>query len=202
MKLLLASNNQHKFQEFDSIFSKIFGNKIQLITPNEIMEKKIEIEENGKNFHENALIKAKGFYEATIIPCFSDDSGLEVDILNGLPGIISARFSGKSATDFSNRKKLIEVLSEYKGNSFPAQFKCVICYYDGTQKFYSEGIARGQIILEERGNSGFGYDPLFIPDNYNKTFAEMDYNLKNQLSHRAKAIDGFVDYLINRLNIY
>lgn len=193
MKILLASNNSHKLQEFNQIFKSKFEDLIEIIAPNSLLNELLEIDENGADFHSNALLKAKGFFDAVKIPVMADDSGLEVDILNGEPGIYSARYSGENATDASNRQKLIRILSEKGQEKYPAQFRCVICYYDGKYEFYSEGIIRGNIILEERGNNGFGYDPIFIPEMYDKTFAELPEATKNQLSHRAKAIENIIE---------
>lgn len=193
MKILLASNNSHKLQEFKQIFNSKLEGLIEIITPNSLLNEPLEIEENGKDFKTNAYLKAKGFFDAVKIPVMADDSGFEVDILKGEPGIYSARYSGENATDATNRQKLTRILSELSEEKFAAQFRCVICYYDGKNEYYSEGIVRGNIILDERGENGFGYDPIFIPDNYKQTFAELPQEIKNKLSHRAKAIENIID---------
>lgn len=193
MKMLIGSNNRHKAEEFKQIFDQKFPDAIDLVTPYDIFNQKIEIVESGSTFRDNALLKARGFYERSGIPCFSDDSGLEVRVLYGAPGINSARYSGLNATDADNRKKLIGKLREYSSREILGQFRTVICYYDGKNEYFAEGICKGSLITEERGECGFGYDSLFIPNGYNQTFAEMDQDLKNSLSHRRNAIDKLLN---------
>jgi XTP/dITP diphosphohydrolase len=194
MKMLIGSNNLHKAQEFQEIFRKELPGAIELVTPHDIFNQKIVIDETGSTFRDNALLKAKGFYEKSGLPCFSDDSGLEVRCLYGAPGINSARYAGQNASDEDNRKKVLNKLKECQVDEYLCQFRSVICYYDGENQYFAEGICKGKLILEERGDLGFGYDPIFIPHGYDKTFAEMEPDLKNQLSHRRKAIDKLIKY--------
>ncbi|PKL85975.1 MAG: non-canonical purine NTP pyrophosphatase, RdgB/HAM1 family [Ignavibacteriae bacterium HGW-Ignavibacteriae-1] len=183
MTLLAATNNQHKIEEIRAILSDIDG--LEIVTP---MSLGINInpDENGTSFEQNAEIKARAFYEAARIPVIADDSGLEVDQLDGLPGINSARYAGIDGDDKANREKLRSELNF--SELVTARFRCVICYFDGTQTIFANGKVEGQIINEERGSMGFGYDPIFIPDNFDITFAEMDSISKNKLSHRADAL--------------
>lgn len=197
MKILIASNNLHKITEISNILDSNHFSGIELLSLNQITKDKFDVVENGSTFEENAKIKAVSFFENFGIPTISDDSGLEVDVLGGAPGIISARFSGLNSNDKSNRQKLKdEILSlGFVGSS--AQFKCCICFYDGKELLTAEGICKGKIILNERGSQGFGYDPMFIPDGYDLTFAEMKDKIKNQISHRANALKNFLPIFAN-----
>lgn len=156
-----------------------------------------EIVENGDSFQANALIKAKTIFEKFGKPCFADDSGLEVDSLGGNPGIYSARFAGEHANDEANNQLLLEKL---KGKSDRgAQFRTVIAYVDenGSEHFFS-GIVRGKLLPELTGGQGFGYDPLFLPDGEDRTFAQMSKDEKNRISHRGIAIRHLISYLANQ----
>ncbi len=188
MTLLLATNNEHKKREFLQIFDEFHIENIKLLMINDVLTEKIEIEETGKTFQDNAFLKANGLYQLTKIPTIADDSGLEIDELGGLPGVDSAVFAGEPRSDKNNRRKVISLLQNLDKNHFPARFKTIICYYDGKKPSYFEGKCEGRIILEERGENGFGYDSLFIPDGYKTTFAEMSEAEKNRISHRANAI--------------
>ncbi len=197
MELLIATNNSYKIREIKQKLSCLEG--LTLVTPQEIG---IEIypEENGATFKDNAEIKAKAFFGAAGIPVIADDSGLEVEQLNGLPGVNSARYAGDGSTDKENRNKLISVLDFSKDTS--ARFHCVICLYDGDLKNFSHGTVHGKIIPNERGNNGFGYDAIFIPDGYHETFAEMLPELKNEISHRANALEELQNFLYSHINVY
>lgn len=187
-KIVFASNNAHKLVEIRNLLS----DKFEILSLNDIRYDE-EIIESGHTFHENALIKTKTIVEYSALSCFSDDSGLEVDILNGQPGVYSARFSGENAKDSENIDLLLRKL---KGQSKrEAQFKTVICLYYKEQYHYFEGIVRGIITEEIKGSHGFGYDPVFIPDGYHQTFAELGPEIKNKISHRAMAIQKLVKYL-------
>ena len=146
----------------------------------------IEIEETGSTFEENALIKAKQVFERFKLPTIADDSGLVVDQLNGAPGIYSSRYAGEDGNDSANNEKLLRELKSYP-HPHIAKFVCAAVHYDGEETITSEGEIKGRIIDEERGTNGFGYDPLFVPENYNKTSAELDPGIKNKISHRYHA---------------
>ncbi len=195
MKILFASNNKHKCFEMSELFKEYGKPDIELVFPFKLTDENLDVIEDGKNYKENALIKAKAFFEKFKIPCFSDDSGLEVFSINSEPGICSARYSGNSATDKSNRDKLLANLRNVTDKS--ARFVCTICYFDGNDSYFFDGFVNGKIIDNEIGNNGFGYDPIFIPDGYSLTFAEVDDNEKNKISHRSIAVREFLNFLIN-----
>jgi XTP/dITP diphosphohydrolase len=192
MELVFASSNQNKVAEIQ----KLVGNKIRLLSLKDINCTE-EIEETGKTFQENALIKALYIFEKYKYNCFGDDSGLEVEALNNEPGVYSARYAGEPKNDANNTQKLLKELGSKTNRS--ACFKTVIALViDGKKQFF-EGEIKGQITLQPIGNGGFGYDPVFIPDGYNRTFAQMSLDEKNRISHRAIAVKKLVDYLNNKL---
>ncbi|MEI6089580.1 MAG: RdgB/HAM1 family non-canonical purine NTP pyrophosphatase [bacterium] len=195
MKLVLASNNKHKAEEYSAMFKADNGIDITVLLPKDLLHEEIEIEETGLTFEENASIKARHIFELAKLPCFSDDSGLEVKALGNKPGLNSARYSGSHGDDKANRKKVISELIDLNTDDWSARFRCVICFYDGLNEYFFEGICTGKLISEEKGTSGFGYDPIFIPDGYNITFAEMPSKQKNSISHRANAVDKFQQFL-------
>jgi XTP/dITP diphosphohydrolase len=184
--LIVASNNQGKIREIKYALDDQFGKILSL------KEAGIHIspEETGKNYLENALIKAKaaaGFWEGWIL---SDDSGLEVDALNGGPGIYSSRFSGENATDERNNAKLLNILKDVPENKRTARFRCIVVLYDGkTGKTISaEGTCEGIITTSPKGTNGFGFDPLFYILQLGRTMAELTFEEKMQISHRANAL--------------
>jgi XTP/dITP diphosphohydrolase len=191
-KLFIASYNPGKVREIRECLAGLNIELFSLLDAGHVDE----IEENGKSFEENAFIKAKAVYDLVKTDVIADDSGLEVDFLNGAPGIQSARYSGKDATDEGNCRKLLDELAVVKdNNSRSAQFKCVIVLYDGASSRSFEGICRGRINNKQKGSGGFGYDPLFIPDGFDKTFAELDAETKNRISHRGKALKSLAEFL-------
>ncbi|MBX3044563.1 MAG: RdgB/HAM1 family non-canonical purine NTP pyrophosphatase [Candidatus Kapabacteria bacterium] len=191
-KILLASNNKHKAEEFKQIFIDA-GLSSSLVLPQDLYLGGLEVEETGLTFEENAEIKALAFNKAAGMPVISDDSGLEVDCLGLKPGVTSARYAGVHGDDAANRKKVLdEVLAKDCGN-LKARFRCVICYFDGNEIIQGVGKVEGRISLSERGSGGFGYDPIFIPDGYESTFAELPAEIKNQISHRKRALDDFIE---------
>lgn len=196
-KLLIASNNQHKIAEFRKIFDTYYLN-LNLISPNDLKIENFEIEENGSTFQENALIKAKAFYEKTGITCLSDDSGIVCQALNGNPGIFSARYANIGASDFENRQKLLENMNNSSNRS--AYFFAVICLYNSNGHYFFEGKCDGHITFQEQGTNGFGYDPIFIPDGFELSFAELDAETKNEISHRARAMQSTSLFLKNNQN--
>lgn len=190
MKLLLASRNEGKIDEFKNILSS-FG--IEVIGLNDLDDDS-EVAENGLSFEENAYLKASYYYNKYKLPCIADDSGLVVDALNGAPGIYSARFSGPNANSYQNNLKLLELMKHQKNRQ--AYFICVICLItnDG-QVHYFYGKLLGSIANSLLGNNGFGYDPLFIVTDYNQTLGQLDLKIKNNISHRYQAIDQLVNFL-------
>ncbi|MDO4763636.1 MAG: RdgB/HAM1 family non-canonical purine NTP pyrophosphatase [Flavobacteriaceae bacterium] len=190
MKILLATHNEHKKEEIQ----QILGNQYQVVS---LKDEQIfdEIEEYGKTFHENALIKAKYCFEKTGKPSIGDDSGLVIPALGGRPGIFSARYAG--AHDFD--ANMSKVLEEMQGVSEKeAYFITVMCLVDDTGEHYFEGRVYGKISHEKKGEKGFGYDPIFIPKGFDISFAEMKPEEKNSISHRYEAIKKFLEFLRNK----
>lgn len=188
-KLILASKNKGKVRE---ILEYLKGTDFEISG----LENDFPgIEETGSTFEENAALKAEQVFNQFKILTLADDSGLEVDYLVGEPGVYSARFAGENATDMGNCMKLLKEMDGVDPEERIARFKCVMVLYDGTDKHVFEGICEGQIINEMRGNDGFGYDPLFVPDGFTQTYAELDLGIKNTISHRGKALKLVKDYL-------
>ena len=191
MELVFATSNQNKVIEVQ----KVVGQKFKLLSLNDIgcVE---EIPETADSFKGNALQKAKFIYDKFKLNCFADDSGLEVIALNNEPGVYSARYAGESKNDESNTKKLLNNLKNESNRK--ACFKTVIALIiDGKEQFF-EGIINGQITQKIIGNGGFGYDPVFIPDGFDKTFAQMSLDEKNLISHRAIATQKLVEFLTTK----
>ncbi len=158
-----------------------------------------EIPETAKTFAGNALIKATFGFETYGKPCFSDDSGLEVEALNNAPGVYSARYAGEPKSDERNMDKLLDALNGIENRK--ACFKTVLAYIDSNGKaHYFEGKIEGVISDEKRGNQGFGYDPIFIPNGFDKTFAELSLEEKGKISHRALAVEKFIAHLKNEIS--
>ena len=188
MKLIFASNNVHKIEEIRSII----GNSFEIIT---LQEAGIDtdIPEPYDTIEENASAKSRFIYQITGKSCFSDDTGLEVDALGGEPGVKSARYAGENKSFDNNIQKLLLKLGNRPDRK--ARFRAVISLILEGKEFLFEGISEGKIIFSPKGNGGFGYDPLFVPDGENRTFAEMSLDEKNRLSHRRKALVKLVAFL-------
>jgi XTP/dITP diphosphohydrolase len=187
MELLVATHNEHKKEEIQQILGS--DCLVKSLTDYNIHE---EIVEDGDSFHANALIKAKYCFEKTGIPSLGDDSGLVVESLDGRPGIFSARYAG----DHDFAKNIEKVLEEMQGiENRKAYFITVLCYYDENGAQYFEGRVHGNLLTENKGFKGFGYDPIFVPEGYDRTFAEMEPADKNKISHRKQALDLFMDFL-------
>ncbi len=183
MKLLIASRNPHKLTEIRAIF-QLSG--LEIVGAHEI-EGLPEVIEDGKTFQANAVKKAVSLAMQTKLWTLADDSGLEVEALNGAPGVYSARFAGEPVDYIANNLKLLSLLAKEKHRV--ARFICVVALSSPTGRAQIvEGVCQGQILHECRGEYGFGYDPLFVPDNCEQTFAQMDAALKNRISHRALAL--------------
>ena len=191
MKLLIASNNKHKI---DEIKSEIHNNNldIELLSPSELSIK-IDPDEISETLQGNAKIKAVEFYKSSGIPVFADDTGLEVEALDGQPGVKSARYAGENCSYQDNCDKLLSKLKGKKNRN--ARFRTVIYFYDGKEEKYFEGICKGRITEEYFGKDGFGYDPIFSPDGYDITFAQMNSDNKNKISHRGRAVRNFIYFI-------
>ncbi|HUX55703.1 MAG TPA: RdgB/HAM1 family non-canonical purine NTP pyrophosphatase [Bacteroidales bacterium] len=188
MTILFASNNEHKVREIKSIL----GNSFSLISLKDININD-EIPENEPSLEENALSKARYVFNVTGMNVFADDTGLEIDSLNGMPGVHSARFAGENKDSSANISKVLSMLD--KSEDRKARFRTVIALILEKTEYLFEGSVSGEIIRERRGNEGFGYDPIFLPDGKTKTFAEMDLAEKTLVSHRARAFNKLRDFL-------
>jgi len=188
MKLVFASNNKNKIAEIQSILN----GSIQLLSLEEIGCHE-DIPETAATIEGNAILKADYVTQNYGYDCFADDTGLEVTALNGEPGVYSARYAGEQKNADDNMNKLLDALSDKSDRS--AQFKTVIALnLNGKQHLFT-GIAKGNITLNKSGNGGFGYDPIFQPENYKETFAELPLEIKNKIGHRGKATQQLIDFL-------
>lgn len=188
-KLVFATNNAHKLEEIRAIL----GNKIEILSLNDI-DCHADIPETADTLEGNAALKAQYIYNNYGLDCFADDTGLEVEALNGAPGIYSARYAGGDGHD--SEANMNKLLSEMKGKeNRKARFRTAICLIEGGVEHLFEGIVNGEIINERRGGAGFGYDPVFMPEGYSETFAEMGNAEKNKISHRARAVEKLCEYL-------
>lgn len=192
MKLVFATHNQHKLIELQQIIKS----DIQLISLDDL-NYSIEIEETGKTLVENALLKARFIYNRYSISTFADDTGLEIDALKGAPGVYSARFAGEDKSAVNNMNKVLELMKGITNRA--ARFKTVIALILNGNEFLFEGVVEGNILVAPVGTNGFGYDPIFQPIGYSISFAQMDSETKNKISHRGKAVEKLVSYL-NQLN--
>jgi XTP/dITP diphosphohydrolase len=188
MTLVFASNNVHKLNEIRKLASEGY----EILSLNEI-GCTAELPETGLTLEENALQKARFVFEKYNANCFADDTGLEAAALNGEPGVYSARYAGKNKNAEDNMLKLLDKLKDKKNRK--AQFRTVIAGIINGQEFVCEGIVRGEILKKKKGKSGFGYDPVFLPEGSTLSFAEMTLEKKNKLSHRAKALEKFLEIL-------
>src|SRR5690606_29486696 len=188
MKIIFASNNKNKVQEIQNQVPK----SIQIVTLDEIGCTE-DIAETGTTLEENVIIKANYITEKYGLPCFADDTGLEIDALNGEPGVYSARYAGED----KNADKNMDLVLEKLGISTKrkAQFKTVIALNINSEQYLFTGIVEGEIRNEKAGTNGFGYDPIFEPENLGKTFAEMSLEEKNKLSHRGRAVEQLIEFL-------
>ena len=204
MKLVFATNNQHKLEEI----REILGERFEILSLNDIGCHD-EIPEDYDRLELNAMQKSRYIFDKYGIDCFADDTGLEVDALNGEPGVHSARYAeGTDHDSEANMNKLLYKLGE--NNNRKARFRTVISLIMkdndlsedivGDTNIFFEGIVEGQIAKEKRGEEGFGYDPIFVPDGYDKSFAELGADIKNQISHRARAVQKLVEYLKDNIS--
>jgi XTP/dITP diphosphohydrolase len=191
MKLVFASNNKNKILEIQSMLPK----SIQIISLEEINCFE-EIPEIAETIEGNAILKANYITQKYGFNCFADDTGLEVEALNGAPGVYSARYAGVQCNAEDNMNKLLDALKNESNRK--AQFKTVIALNLNGEQFLFSGICQGEITLEKTGNQGFGYDPIFQPENYDVTFAELSLSEKAEISHRGKATKQLIDFLITQ----
>ena len=190
-KLILATNNAHKLDEIRNVE----GINFEILSLKDIGFEG-EIPEDFETLKDNALQKAHYIHDKYKVNCFADDTGLEIDALDGRPGVLSARYAGPQCNPEDNIKK---VLQELKGKIIrKARFRTVIALILDNKEYLFEGVVQGEILSEKRGKDGFGYDPVFLPMCNTRTFAEMDLSLKNKISHRAKATGKLIEFLQKR----
>ena len=188
MKLVFATNNRHKLQEVRDIV----GDRVEVLSLADI-DCHDDIPETADTLQGNALIKARHIYEKYGLDCFADDTGLEVEALGGAPGVYSARYAGEDCDSEANMRKLLEKLTGESNRS--AQFRTVIALIINGEEILFNGIVKGTIATEKKGDSGFGYDPVFIPEGHSDSFAQMGSEMKNSMSHRFRATQQLGDYL-------
>lgn len=188
MKLVFATNNAHKLREV----SQVVGDKFTLITPRECGIDE-DIPEEQPTLEGNALQKARYIYARTGLDCFADDTGLEVDALGGEPGVRSARYATDGHDDEANKHLLLERMQGVEARG--AQFRTAIALIIGGKEYLFEGIVRGNITTEEQGEGGFGYDPLFVAEGCEQSFAEISAEEKNAISHRGRAVRKLAEFL-------
>lgn len=198
MKLLFATANKNKLREA----AEILGDMVQVISPSEL-NIDADVEETGETLQDNSILKARTLYDLSGLDCFADDTGLEVEVLNGAPGVLTARYAacfpgGALAHDSeANMNRLLEELSKYSApKSRRARFRTVITLIHEGRQYCFEGIVSGTIAQEKAGNGGFGYDPIFIPDGFGgRTMAEISEDEKNAISHRGRALRAMAEFL-------
>lgn len=188
MELVFATNNQHKLEELQALL----GSKIRLLSLNDIGCSD-EIPEEQPTLEGNASQKAFYVFNKFGFNCFADDTGLEIEALNGEPGVYSARYAGEEKNPQANMSKVLRLME--KINNRKARFRTVISLVVDGKEVQFEGVADGEILTEKQGDKGFGYDPLFKPAGFQKTFAEMNMTEKNSISHRGRAVEKLVNYL-------
>jgi XTP/dITP diphosphohydrolase len=188
-KIFFGTGNPKKLKEI----REVLGERFTLLSFTDLPEP-LEVEETEDTLEGNAILKARAYHAATGLPCFADDTGLEVTALGGRPGVYSARYAGPDGDATRNMHKLLQELDGIQDRS--ARFRTVIAWYDGTQLHTFEGILSGRIGLAPVGSNGFGYDPVFYPDSMDQTLAELDADQKNAISHRGQALRKFVDFLL------
>lgn len=188
MKLVFATNNRHKLQEVRDIV----GDRVEVLSLADI-DCHDDIPEIADTLQGNALIKARHIYEKYGLDCFADDTGLEVETLGGAPGVYSARYAGDECDSEANMQKLLENLTGKSNRN--AQFRTVIALIVKGEEMLFNGIVKGTIATEKKGDSGFGYDPVFIPEGCSESFAQMSSEMKNSMSHRFRATQQLGNYL-------
>ena len=199
-EIVFATTNPGKVRELQHFFT---NHSYKILSLNDFFEKDNlpDVLETGSTFAENAAIKARAYFEMLKLPVIADDSGLVVPALNGEPGIYSARYAGENANDRENNKKLLSKLDGISKEQRRAYFVCELVLIDNKLEKLFSGQTWGEIIEQERGNNGFGYDPLFYLPELKKTFAELELQEKSRYSHRGKALRSLVDFLQQKKNI-
>ena len=197
MQIVIATHNRDKFKELFTCLSNL---EVELLSLEQFPEIK-EIVEDGITLKENALIKARTVYKLTKLPTIADDTGLEVDALNGDPGVYSARYAGENCSYNDNVNKILDKMHRISKENRNATFRTVMAYVDKNMELTSQGYVKGMICDKIKGLGGFGYDPIFYVLEKNKTFAEMSIEEKNLVSHRSKAIEALKANLVTNLKL-
>jgi XTP/dITP diphosphohydrolase len=194
MRILIATMNEGKLREYERLLADVPGLELETMA---FLAEPVDVVEDRDTFRGNALKKATEIAKVAGMPCLADDSGLEVDALGGRPGVYSARYAGEGATDADNNVKLLDELSGTADEQRTARFRCAIVIVDGTghELARADGACEGRIGHEAKGAHGFGYDPLFVPEGYTQTMAELGPDTKNDISHRAQAAAKLVPLL-------
>ncbi|MBD3391536.1 MAG: RdgB/HAM1 family non-canonical purine NTP pyrophosphatase [Chitinivibrionales bacterium] len=195
-EILIATGNQGKVREIGQIFS---DTPLRLRSLRDIWDTIPEIPETGATFFDNARMKARWVLGRTGAWCLADDSGLEVDALGGEPGVRSARFAGEHGNDTANNAKLLRCLQNVEVEKRTARFRCVVVLAGPEGEYSAEGVCEGRIGFGPRGSEGFGYDPLFIPDGFSETFAQLDADRKHAVSHRGRALQALRERIRERI---
>lgn len=185
--LFISTRNRDKMREL----SQMLGDSVVLRQPD---PEDPDVEETGETLWDNALLKAEDGFKRHGLPTIADDTGLEVDALDGRPGVYSSRYAGEDATYADNVRLLLKELDGVPEGKRTARFRSVICYMDGERTERFDGVLEGTIIFEARGDNGFGYDPVFLPEDGSLTLAEMGAEAKNEISHRGRALRSFVEW--------
>jgi XTP/dITP diphosphohydrolase len=193
MKICFATNNQQKIEEVKAAL----GRRIQIISLEDI-GCMVELPETGDTLVQNAFQKARYVRDNFGVDCFADDTGLEVDAINGEPGVYSGRYAGEPRSDQRNIDKLLKALEGIPNSGRKARFRTVIALLLEGEEYQFEGIAEGEILAKRTGDGGFGYDPIFMPKGFSKSFAELSLAEKNAISHRGIAVKALIDFLYNR----
>ena len=188
MQICFATHNQNKVDEL----RKLVGKDLEILSLHDLGVAD-EIEETGTTLQENALIKAQFIFSNYAVACFADDTGLEVDALEGAPGVYSARFAGTPPNNENNIDKLLALMVNQENKQ--ARFRTVIALVKDSEQLFFEGVVEGEIMGKRKGRNGFGYDSIFLPNHFDRTFAEMDMEEKNLISHRAQAVKKLTTFL-------
>lgn len=191
MEIIFATNNHHKLEEVQHLL----GKKFELLSLSDVGLND-DIPEDYYTIEENALQKARFVYQKLGKNCFADDTGLEIDALNGEPGVLSARYAGIEKSSENNMRKVLDALRNFPNRE--AQFRTVIALILNGKEYFFEGIVKGKILYKKQGNAGFGYDPIFKPTGFDHSFAQMNIEQKNKISHRAKATFKLVSFLLQQ----
>ncbi|MFO7829034.1 MAG: non-canonical purine NTP diphosphatase [Bacteroidales bacterium] len=191
MEIIFATNNNHKLKEIQQLLGSDF--KLLSLSDVGVVE---DIPEDYYTLEENALQKARFIYQKVGKNCFADDTGLEIDGLNGEPGVLSARYAGEEKSSENNMEKVLEAMHNISDRK--AQFRTVIALILDGKEYFFEGVVKGEILYNKQGEAGFGYDPIFKPKGFNQSFAQMDIEQKNKISHRGKATSKLVHFLLEQ----